>query len=353
MCKFTLMNIRDEKQKEATNMIISHRSGIVNAAPRFGKIKTVLDALKTINPKKVLVVYPTNDIKSSWEDEVVLRGAIIDIEYVSTVSLKKKVECTYDYIIADEIHDYSVNELKNLSLVKKKGGELIGLSGTMTNKSFNRINNILRLDVIYKYSIEEAIKDGILCDYVLNVHQVSLDKEEQWKFNKYNYVRLKLLKEEKPTFPIDLKIISFLQKSEAKRKKTIELIEIFKEKRVLVFTGLSVIADSLGIPSYHSKNKNKELFESFCKGSGNHLATVRMADAGVTIKPINIGILNYFSGSPENTTQKICRFLGAEWGNPNKVAEIHIITAYNDFETERLKTALMFLDSEKIKYFKD
>lgn len=347
------MNIRDEKQKEAADIIIKCRSGIINAAPRFGKIKTVLDAFKEIKPKKVLVVYPTNDIKSSWENEVLLRGAVVNIDYVSTVSLKKKIECSYDYIVADEIHDYSIKELKNLSLIRKKGGELIGLSGTMTNKSINKINNILRLHVVYRYSIEEAIEDGVLCDYILNVHQVSLDKEEQWRFNKYNYVRLKLLKEEKPTFNIDLKIISFLQKSEAKRKKTIELIELFKEKRVLVFTGLSIIADSLGIPSYHSKNKNKELFDAFCKGDGNHLATVRMADAGVTIKPINIGILNYFSGSPENTTQKICRFLGAEWENPNKIAEIHIITTYNDFEMERLKTALMFLDSEKIKYFKD
>ena len=110
------MNIRDEKQKEAADMIIKYRSGIINAAPRFGKIKTVLDAFKEIKPKKVLVVYPTNDIKSSWEDEVLLREAVVDIEYVSTVSLKKKIECSYDYIVADEIHDYSVKELKNLSL---------------------------------------------------------------------------------------------------------------------------------------------------------------------------------------------------------------------------------------------
>jgi hypothetical protein len=64
-------------------------------------------------------------------------------------------------------------------------------------------------------------------------------------------------------------------------------------------------------------------------------------------------VINYTSGNPEDTAQKICRFLGFEYDNPDKKAEIHLISSTENFEKSRLKTALLFFDESKINYVKD
>lgn len=345
------MGIREEKQNIAADLIVKNKNGIINAAPRFGKILVTLKAFQQIKPEKVLIIYPNKDIKTSWENDIKKWESNCNFYFITTASLKKEVEKkeNYDYIVADEIHEYSANELRSLKIVMNNI-PTIGLSGTMTYKSINRIREIVGLNIIYKYPIEEAIADGVLCDYSIIVHTVSMEKQEQNYFNKLKNYKNKLEDEEKSSFFIDLKMIACIQKSEAKRKKTIELLSKNQDKRILVFTGLSEIADNLGIPSYHSKNRNKELFNDFCNGIGKHLATIRMADAGITIKPINFGIINYISGNPENSAQKICRFLGIEWENKEKQADIHIVTTTNTFELDRLQTALMFFDNDKITY---
>ncbi len=63
------------------------------------------------------------------------------------------------------------------------------------------------------------------------------------------------------------------------------LLAKHKDERVLVFCGVTKIADSLGIPSYHNKSKEKEVFEDFAEGEGNHLAVVKIGNTGVTYKP--------------------------------------------------------------------
>ena len=98
----------------------------------------------------------------------------------------------------------------------------------------------------------------------------------------------------------------------------------------------------------YSEFSEKEIFNSFCNGEGNHLATIKMMQSGITILPISLGIINYMSGNPEDSAQKICRFLGIEYDNLNKKAEIHIRCSKTDFEKKRIETALMFFDENKI-----
>ena len=45
----------------------------------------------------------------------------------------------------------------------------------------------------------------------------------------------------------------------AKLNKTKELLKKHKDERVLVFCGVTATADSLGIPSYHSKKEEKKI----------------------------------------------------------------------------------------------
>lgn len=362
------MNIRDIRQQEAAEAYCnySERGAVINAAPRFGKIRASFLICNQIEATKVLLFYPRVDIKDGWEkDSQVWNYDISGWEY-STFRSADKVIGDFDLIIIDEIHEASVNELKKIAKLTKNT-RVLGLSGTITRKTSDKIENNLGLSVCYRYSIEQAVEEEVLADYIILIHYVPLDNleknqkskkgfiTEKQKFDQLHYVMKEAIKTEGKEdwdtyFLMERMLINLVQNSISKKEYTRQLLKNqFHDKRVLVFCGTTLIADDLGIPAYHSKNKEKQLFDDFCSGEGLHLATIKMMQSGITIKPINAGIINYTSGNPEDTAQKICRFLGAEYDNPEKKAEIHILCTDEPFQKKRIETSLMFFDKEKIK----
>jgi hypothetical protein len=141
-----------------------------------------------------------------------------------------------------------------------------------------------------------------------------------------------------------------IQNSVAKLEMTKRLIQKHKDERILVFCGITKIADSLGIPSYHSKKEEKQVFEDFASGKGNHMAVVKIGNTGVTYKPLNRVIINYFDSNAENLAQKINRCMAMEYNNPDKKAQIYIISSDEEVEAKWLNKALEFFDKSKIKF---
>ncbi len=158
------------------------------------------------------------------------------------------------------------------------------------------------------------------------------------------------MKEGRDTMFLRLARMRIVQNSLAKLEKTKELLAKFKDERVLVFCGVTAIADKLGIPSYHSKSTEKEIFTEFAEGHGNHLAVVKIGNTGVTYKPLNRVIINYFDSNGENLAQKINRCMAMEYNNPDKKAQIYIVCSTEEVEIKWLKKALEFFDQDKIKY---
>lgn len=355
--------MREQRQKEAAEAYLdSDKRSIINACPRFGKIKVAIDIMWRLQPKKLLILAPRRDIFKGWEDDFMKFGwPVKNTEFVTFTSISNITHKDYDLVIIDEPHELSVNQQLKLTLFLKKKN-VLGLTGTMTQKTRDELYDNLTLDVCYKYTIDQGVEEGILVDYQMFIHQVPLDHnlkvfgkpkdftEDAW-FQRYLYIRS--ISEGKTKHIMDLKLINIIQNSEAKRLKTVELLRKFSLDRVLVFCGVTEIADSLGIPVYHSKAREKQIFLDFCAGTGMHLATIKMMQAGITVAPINKGIINYMSGNPEDSAQKICRFLGLEYDNPDKKAEIHIVSTNEDFETSRLKTGLAFFDESKISIIKN
>lgn len=351
------MDIRNKLQEEAANNY--KNKGVYFMSPRFGKIRTTFLICEKQAFKNVKIIAPRVDIHKGWKDDAIKFNFDGSLSFLTTTILSKTESEEVDLYVLDEIQEYSLNQLRD---VKKVIGnnKFIALTGTMTNKTLSNIQTILGMSVCFKYTIEEAVGDGILADYRLYIHEVGLDDvsnyivtkkgriTEKKRLQQLTWLKDKLSKEGKATFFLDLKIINLLQNSLAKRNKTISLIKQYKEERILVFCGTTETADILGIPVYHSKSKEKDLFNAFCQGEGKHLATIKMMQAGITILPIKKGICNYLSGSPENSAQIICRFLGFEYDSPNKQAEIHIVCSNTEFEKSRLVTALRFFDDDKI-----
>lgn len=348
---------RDILQDNAAN---SYKDkGIFWCSPRMGKIRTTFLVCEKQGFKNIRIFAPRIDIQKGWRDDAIKFNFQGELSFYTTTIASKMVYQDVDLVVLDEVQEYSLSQLKD---IKKLIGnnKSLALTGTMTNKTLSDIQTILGMKVCFKYTIEEAVEDGVLADYRLYIHEVELDDvskyiitkkgsiTEKKRFQQLTWLKDKLSKEGKSTFFLDLKIINLLQNSLAKRNKTISLLKEYNEERILVFCGTTETADKLGIPVYHSKSGEKELFNAFCNGEGKHLATIKMMQAGITIKPINKIIMNYMSGAPEESTQKICRSLGIEFENPDKKSEIHVICSNTEFEKSRLATGLRFLDEDKI-----
>ena len=345
------MGVRDDRQLEAVEAYLaSDRRSIINACPRFGKIKVALEIIKRLGVKHIWLFAPRNDIFQGWSDDMAKFGKIPMVGKCTFASIKKiNTSVKPELVIVDEPHELSINQQASLA-EKVKDLPILALTGTMTDKTREELFDSLTLDTCYRYDISEGVEDGILADYEIYLHQVKLEKLEGKKFSQMKYALGKTKSPMSRHF-INLKMINLIQKSEAKRLKTIELLKKYHDERVLVFCGVTEVADNLGILAYHSKKKERQIFLDFCLGRQvDQLATIKMMQAGVTINPINRGIVNYMSGNPEDSAQKICRFLGFEYQNPNKKAIIHVITTDEDFELQRMKTGLRFFDEDKITY---
>jgi len=198
-------------------------------------------------------------------------------------------------------------------------------------------------------------------DYEITVVRVPLDnliknnykgkqRTEKQQFDAYGYVIDNLERGGKSTMFLRLARMRIIQNSIAKLRKTKQILSDHKDERILVFCGVTKIADALGIPSYHSKKEEKKIFDDFVAGKGKHLAVVKIGNTGVTYKPLNRVIINYFDSNGENLAQKINRCMAMEYDNPDKKAQIYIISSNEEVELKWLKKALEFFEKDKIKF---
>jgi superfamily II DNA or RNA helicase len=357
------MTLRDKRQKEfAKAWIDAGKKGIIYACPRFGKIRTSIHALAKLKPESILIAYPDNKIKDSWQaDFEELDYDDSNVTYTTHLSLKKLVDNQYDIIIIDEIHLLSEAQIEACQDLFSNNACILGLTGTLSNDTKQTLKEELDLHVVAHYPIEKAIEEGVIVDYEIHVIRVPLDnvtpqdykgklKTEKKQFDALTWVVNKLQNSGSDTMFMRLARMRLIQSSLAKVNATKKLLFKHKDERVLVFCGTTKIADSLGIPSYHNKSKEKQIFEDFAEGKGNHLAVVKIGNTGVTYKPLDRVIINYFDSNAENLAQKINRCMAYEYNTPDKKAHIYIVSTNEPVELKWLQKALEFFDKTKIKY---
>lgn len=357
------MTLRDKRQLEfADAWINSGKFGILNLCPRFGKIRTTINIMKKLKPKEVLIAYPDNKIKDSWIKDFETMGYDgSNITYTTHLSIHKHQDVEFDLVVIDEIHLLSEAQIEASKVLIENNEQVLGLTGTLSNWTERTLCDELSLCVVATYTIEQAIEEGVIVDYEITVVRVPLDdkrknnykgkmRTEKAQFEAYGWVIANLEKQDKPTMFLRLARMRIIQNSVSKMEKTRELIKKHKDERILVFCGVTKIADQIGIPSYHSKKEEKQVFEDFASGKGNHLAVVKIGNTGVTYKPLNRVIINYFDSNAENLAQKINRCMAMEYNNPDKKAQIYIVCSTEDVEAKWLNKALEFFDKSKIKF---
>ncbi len=173
-------------------------------------------------------------------------------------------------------------------------------------------------------------------------------KTEKQRYDGYSWVIAKNNRERKPTMFLALARNRLSLSSIGKLNYVKKLLKTLENKRVLVFTGLSEVADSIGIPSYHSKSTSNVNFIQFQAGTIDQLALAEMGKSGVTYPQLDSVILLNFTYSPENSAQILNRAVMLDY--KEKIADLHIICLNEDAEIKKIKESLSMLDKTKIKY---
>lgn len=337
----------------------TNSKGYYNLAMRFGKCKTTIDLMrKLIAPHAtVLIAYPDNKLKETWQSECEQWGYHNpNITYVNFSSLKKHVTHCFDMFVIDEFHSCSENERDYAHEIMENCTYTVGLSGTVSGDTDMEWD----FQEIASYTTDDGIKDGILADYQVSVHRVNLDntvkvkdkngklKTEKQKYDAYGWVIDKIKQSGGNFMHLALARNRLSLSSIGKIKHVKRLLNKLSDKRVVVFTGLAKVADDLGIPSYHSKSKDDLGYVGFQSEEHNHLALAAMGKMGVTYKNLDSVILLNFTYNAEETSQILNRAIKLDY--KNKVADLHIICLNELPELRKIKESLSMLDQTKIKY---
>jgi len=351
--------IQEEIIDKTLKFYQTNDKGYLDLTMRSGKTKITLEFIKrSMESSMILLCYPDNKLKITWKEEMEkwhFKGHIID--FVNFSSLHNYINNYYNLIICDEFHALSEGESESLSKIIKNADKTIFLSGTISKETKQKWP---RFKEIAKYTTIQAIEDKVVADYSITVHLVDLDttiltpnkkgkmKSENQRYEDYSYVMKQFKENGKDFMHLALARNRISISSIAKKNYLLKLLDKYKDKRCIVFCGLSEVADNLGIPSHHSKSPNDNNLQAFQRKEFNHLALVEQGGIGVTYKDLDCVILLNFVGNSASTSQKLNRGIMLDY--MEKCSNFDIICLRKAAEQAKLKESLSMLDAKRIKY---
>lgn len=353
--------IQEEIVKKALEFFKTEQRGYIDGAMRLGKIKISIEIMKRISfhTPIVLIAYPDNKIKQSWMEELkkwAWYNALIT--FTNFFSLHKYKDGIFNFFIIDEFHSCSDLERDycHQIMTNSKNVKTLALSGTISKET----KGLWGLKEIAKYTTNEGIDAGILANYQVTVHFVDLDNKiktpnkkqklltEKQKYNNYTFVINKFRAEGKETMHLLLSRNRLSTASLGKMNHLKQLLAKLKDKRIIVFAGLTEVADRIGIPTYHNKSENDENFQKFQRQEINHLGLAAMGKMGVSFSNLDGVILLNATHNAEETAQMLMRSIKLDYAG--KIADVHVIALNEEAERVKIKKSLSMLDSKKIKY---
>jgi len=365
--------MRNKIQAEASEVIINNqwKNSIIVVAPRVGKTKLVIDALKkdNIDTSKVLIVAPYKTIIESWKKEFSMWNLDFKGMLTTNASLSKCDPNKYKYVIVDEIQELSPNNVKDL----KSYRNVIGLTGTLSYDNRQTLQRELKMFVRYEYTIEQAIEDKIIADYRIHIYYFTLDNidkvidistktkklplvTEQAAYDYYTkqFEKMKYAAQFNPALHVvkqkwagaRAQLIYNLPSKLKIAKRLIASNNSYDGNlhKVIVFTQSQNMADSI-CHSYHSKNKELDNLDKFINGGLDVLSTVNMVSMGVTIPNLKRALCVQLQSNDEISLQKICRILNPD---DSKTGFIEILCVRDSVDQLWLNNALQGLSEKKI-----
>ena len=351
-------------QSTATDCVVNNKfKGILEVAPRVGKSKIVIDALNTVSINlKVLIMAPRKEIFESWKIEFERWGLRdnISVDFLWSNSLKKNTN-TYNLIICDEVHAYNLNVLSLLTKEQAKGTRILSITGTLDGNTQYMLETMLKQELLYSYTVAEAIEDQIVADYeiicvgceldTVDAYVIAGNQEKSflqteaaaYKYWNDKYQIAKSRQQWSSLRFLMSKRLDVIYNSKTKLEATKKILKL--NTRVISFSGRQEIADQLGDESFHSK-ADKTALERFKNGKINKLSVVSMVSMGVTIPDLKVAVFNQLKSEENLAIQQAMRVMNMEGG---KKATIYIVYLKNTQDEVWMLSALQGFDQSKIK----
>ena len=374
---------RDERQHESvTKWLKAKGHASVVAGTGVGKTFIAIKAIQRMRKRypelSVLVLVPTSALYTQWIEKLtendVLKNTIVQVMMGAS---QRKYEC--DLLIIDECHRINSEVLSNVfNVVKYKA--ILGLTAT-----FERLDG--RDRILAKYApvcdeipIEVAMANGWVSPYkdyvvILDVPDISIYKEYNREFNehfgffdyKWDVVNSLVGKdgfEKRKTYtskickdPEEWKNVfkmvtyhamgfwrtlkarkAFIANHPEKIRVAQKIIKARNDKKIITFCSSVKVAESFKngyiFTGKDGKRKNKMTLEEFSKETAGILHTCKLAEEGISIGDLSVGIMLGVNSSKTKQVQTLGRILRLAEG---KQAEFFTLVIRDTVETEWMR----------------
>ena len=338
--------------------------GIVLASVRSGKTRQLLTAIREMSDNDldttILVGYPNTDIKNSWIDECEKLEYYPNIIYSTFKSLKKVQDNKYDFVVFDESHAIPPdNILPIVTKIVKNNDKVILASGTYSEDTLLNLKFSTGLQQIVDYSTDDAIKDGIVNNFKVEVHLFKLDNTKsvqfgglkKWYSTDYKEC-LRMSKKVDESFGKDKMMaalfrMKMINSCQSLIRNVQQWIENNPDKRFILFTGDEKVGLNYNIPMFNSKSKNNDVLKDFQEYRSNSLCLIKKGGTGVTYEGLDTILITDINSNSETLEQRCGRSLLFEEG---KESVVHIFCSMEDFQLRWLESSLKSINPDRISY---
>jgi len=338
--------------------------GIVDVSPRVGKSKILIDAIKDKKDWKIAICSPYKTIQNSWDSEFEKWTLGYEVENICSRSLSK-LSTGLDLLVVDEIQTLSNNQID--WIIKKAPRRVLGLTGTLSTETKYELRSRLSMSSIFSYTIEQAIRDGIISNFEVLLVGCNLNSSRRdvasgtkkrptlttekghYDFLTSQFEKFRQLSYRDASF-VSLKELYARQRMNfiygAGSKLGVAKKIVDSVGRVMVFTGRREQAEMLCDHSHHSGNKKEDNLGKFVEGEINKLAVIEMVNMGVTIPNLKRAVIHQMKSNSEMSLQKVLRVCNLE---DDMIAKIYV-TYYKDTVDYRwTKEAFAGVDERRVR----
>jgi len=394
--------VKDEIQQQAhAAWVAAGRVGSIVAGTGFGKSRVAVMEVKRLledcacKGQPVLIVTPTEKLRDeNWPTEFEAWGVkpLWDgVKAICFASLKNEMGKKYKLVILDEVHrltslsaqafkETGVNTLVTF-LAANLAEAVMGLTATVPDpkRDPDKARIIAQIaPVVFTYSLDQGVSDGMIRDYEIRVIQTVLDDSRKnilagtkdkpfmtTEAKHYEYLekqikkwRMLAAREPVPAKKAKLDNLAmfatmarnrFIYNSATKTNLAARCIKAIRDgKRTLVFCGsIDQANELLGEAVYHSKS-NSQAYTAFNKKELDILGVVNAANEGINFTDLDQSLVIQVDSNERSITQRVGRNLRL---GLNGKAIIYILVVQNTADERWLEKSLEGFDSQKVKYY--
>lgn len=323
---------REQLQTRASQHLEERKRLVCQWATGCGKSGTALKFIKNHPDKRVLILVPEqNNIQNWWDEFDKFDVPVFMTTIICYASLHKYQNTAWDLIVLDEVPHIDT-EKRAAILRTMKADYVLALGAVITDEEINTLNSIFGSFLVWKITLHQAIKAGILPSPEVRVLHMSLDDTQKTRYHKGRFLTEKQyydVLQEKVKGAVSAYNASatefnkrnmlragnerkrFLgQAKEEAAKKVCSFLEQ-KNKRFICFCASIDQSKALGgEKSFTSKTPvSMKLLDRFNSKEINSLYVVGKLIEGQNLKDVDCGVIIQLGGTHRITVQESGRIM--------------------------------------------